>query len=974
MNVRSRTTTWRPFILRIALPSIFTITLCLLAIFAFILPAFEANMMAGKRLMIKELTNSAWSIINKFHHQEKQTLLSPGNAKNQALNAISSLRYGDEEKDYFWVTDLGPRMLMHPFREDLNGKDLSDYTDPAGKPLFVESVQIARASGDGYLGYIWEDKNNPEMMVPKLSYVKYFEPWGWVIGTGIYLEDVEEEIQVLTGQLLGGSLFVTVLIALLLAYVTRESLKIETERRRQKERLQESREKYRQLVEASTEGLVMILDNDIVYANKLFQDLTGYSDPDLRVTKIADLLSDPAGKYSSGELVQRLLSSTEYQQVVVRIARKDDGVLDGLISISPIVIGNRAGHVITVSDNEQQKQIEGELDRSREQYQHLIENINVGVFRTTVGKQSHFVEANPACVSIFGLTSREELFSRPSWEMFLDSSERNSFLKKFSRDGSIKHYPLRLHHKDGKLATVSISAVLVRDNDGKPIYCDGLIEDISETFEHEREQKRLIGDLQRALLFLNEPIRQSVSQRLVSCNLSTPVNAAARLMEDADTGALLVRGEEASDYVGMVTDHDIRKRLVAAHLKADTAVSQIMSAPLISVHEDALMFEGLLAMLENNVGHIVIKDNNGKATRVVGAMQFLRNQKYPLAMLLRDINGSETPEQLFRVRERLPSIIQATYASNPDSLNMTRIISAAAEAVTKKCLLFAIDELGPPPSSFVFMALGSVGREEQTLVTDQDNALVYDDVSPGKRAEAEHYFLKLGEKVCTWLDRAGYSFCDGEIMAMNSKWCQPLTIWQDYFTQWVSTSEPADLLESKIFFDFRGVYGDLDLVNRLRNHLHEQVKQKPMFLFHLVHNCLQFKPPLGMFKNIVVESAGEHRETFSVKKAMTPIVDLVRIYALKHEISETSTFSRLLKLEADGHLSPTEYRELTLVYRSLLEQRFKHQLVALDQGTVPDNHVNPKELTEMEQAILREAMSQTSSFQSKMSFDFTGSA
>ena len=434
MKVSSLTVTWRPFILRIALPSIFTITLCLIAIFAFILPAFEENMMAGKRSMIKELTNSAWSIINKFHHQEKQTLLSQKNAKNQALNAINSLRYGDEEKDYFWVTDLAPRMLMHPFREDLNGKDLSDYKDPAGKPVFAQSVQMARASGDGYISYIWEDKNDPELMVPKLSYVKYFEPWGWVIGTGIYLDDVEEEIQVLTGQLLGGSLFVTLLIALLLAYITRESLKIETERRRQKERLQESREKYRQLVEASTEGLAMILDKDIVYANKLFQDLTGYSDADLRVTKIADLLSDPAGEYSSGELVRRLLSSTEYQQVEVRIARKDDGILDGLISISPIVIGNRAGHVITASDNEQQKQIEGELDRSREQYQHLIENINVGVFRTTVGKQSHFVEANPACVSILGLTSREDLFSRPSWDMFLDSSDRYAFLKKISKD------------------------------------------------------------------------------------------------------------------------------------------------------------------------------------------------------------------------------------------------------------------------------------------------------------------------------------------------------------------------------------------------------------------------------------------------------------------------------------------------------------------------------------------------------------
>ncbi len=974
MKMRSLTTTWRPFILRIALPSIFTITLCLLAIFAFILPAFEANMMAGKRLMIKELTNSAWSIINKFHHQEKQTLLSPEDAKNQALNAINSLRYGDEGKDYFWVTDLSPRMLMHPFRDDLNGKDLSDYTDPAGKHHFVESAQLVGTSGDGYLSYIWEDKNNPEIMVPKLSYVKYFEPWGWVIGTGIYLEDVEEEIQVLTGQLLGGSLFVTVIIALLLAYVTRESLKIETERRQQKERLQESHEKYRQLVEASTEGLVMILDSDIVYANTLFQDLSGYTDLELQGLKIADLLSHPTGDCSPDELVRRLAGSVESGQLEVRITRKDDGFLDGSISVSPIALGNRSGHIITVSDNEQQKQMEGALDRSREQYQHLIENINVGVFRTTVGKQSRFIEANPACVAIFGLKSREELFARPSWDMFLDSSERNSFLRKFLRDGSITHQSLRLHHKDGKMATVSISAVLVRDDAGKPIYCDGLIEDISDTFEHEKEQKKLIGDLQRALLFLNEPIRQSVSEPLISCYLSTSVTAAAKLMKDVNSGALLVRGEEESDYVGIVTDQDIRKRIVASNLQADLPVSQIMSAPLVCVHEDALMFEGLLAMLENNVGHIVIKDNNGKATRVVGAMQFLRNQKYPLAMLLRDINSSETPEQLFKVRERLPMITRATYTSNPDSHNMTRIISAAAEAVTKKCISFAIGELGPPPSAFVFMALGSVGREEQTLVTDQDNALIYDDVPPGQMEEVAHYFLKLGEKVCTWLDRAGYSFCDGEIMAMNPKWCQPLSVWQDYFKQWVATSEPEDLLETKIFFDFRGVYGDFELVNKLRHHLHEQVKQKPMFLFHLVHNCLQFKPPLGMFKNIVVESAGEHREKFSIKKAMTPIVDLVRIYSLKHGISETSTFSRLLKLEADGHLSPSEYRELNLVYRCLLEQRFKHQLGALEEGIEPDNHVNPKELTEMEQAILREAMSQTSSFQSRMSFDFTGSA
>jgi PAS domain S-box-containing protein len=657
----------------------------------------------------------------------------------------------------------------------------------------------------------------------------------------------------------------------------------------------------------------------------------------------------------------------------VRIAKKDGTFVDASISISPIALGNRSGHIICVSDNEQHKQIAGELNRSREQYQHLIDNINVGVFRTTVGKKSRFIEANPACVAIFGLKSREELFARPSWDMFPDTAERNTFFRKFAQDGSIKHYPLRLHHKDGKRVTVSISAVLVRDHIGKPIYCDGLIEDISDSFEHDTEQKKLIGDLQQALLFLNEPIKHSASLHLSSCSLSTPVSVAAKLMKEVGSDVLLVRGGE-SDYVGIITDHDIRQRVVADALPLDVPVSRIMTAPLVSVHEDALMFEGLLAMLENNISHIVIRDNSGKAVRVAGAMQFLKNQKYPLANLLRDINNAETVEQLFTIRERLPLIVQATGSGHPDVLNLTRIISAAAEAVTRKCILFAVNDLGPPPSDFVFLALGSVGREEQTLVTDQDNALVYNDVPAERQEAAERYFLALGTKVCNWLDSTGYSFCAGEVMAMTPKWCRPLSAWQDYFRQWVSTSEPADLLETKIFFDFRGVYGELELVNELRRHLHEMVRRKPMFLFHLVHNCLQFKPPLGMFKNIVVESAGEHRDMFSIKKAMTPIVDLARIYALKHEISETSTFSRLAKLEAGGHLSPEQYREMSQVYRVLLEQRFKHQLHALDEGIAPDNHIKPGDLTEMEQVLLREAMSQTASFQAKMSFDFTGSA
>ena len=607
-------------------------------------------------------------------------------------------------------------------------------------------------------------------------------------------------------------------------------------------------------------------------------------------------------------------------------------------------------------------------------YDHLVENINIGVFRTTVGKNGRFIEANPACITILGLTSEAELFSVPAWDLFLDSKERNIFLKKFSEDGAIHRYPLRLHHQDGRLATVSISAVLVRDDAGRPVYCDGLLEDVTDSIDFEEEQKKLIDELQAAQLFLNSPVSRAASEKIVSCGFETTVSKAARMMREGDSAAVLIHPEGQDDYVGIVTDNDMRNRVAAENHSGDIKVSSIMSAPLVWIGEDALMFEALLMILEKNIDHIVVKDIAGSVTKVISATQFLKNQKYPLALLLRDINKAGSPEQLLRIRERLPLIVEASYSSNPDPQGVTKVISAIADAVTRKCLSLAMAEMGAPPCNFAFISLGSVGREEQTLVTDQDNAIIYEDPSPGYEPAADKYFLELGNRVCHWLDRIGYSFCNGEIMAMNGKWCRPLSAWKEYFTQWVSTSEPADLLETKIFFDFKLVDGNAELVNELRAHMHEMVGKKPMFLYHLTQNCLNFKPPLGIFKNIVVETSGEHRDKFSTKRAMTPVVDLARIYALKYQISETGTIPRLKRLESLGHIAVSEYRELRTAYLYLLDLRIKYQVEALEKGVRPDNHVSPKELTEIDQAALREVLSQISSFQTKMSFDFTGSA
>ena len=242
------------FFMKIIFPTILAISLFIVVIFAVIVPAFETNSLNHKREMIRRLTESAWSVLQRYHQAQQQGALTAQAARQQAIEEIRHLRYGPDGKDYFWINDMEPVMLMHPYRPELEGKNLSDYRDRKGKKLFVAFADVARKEKQGYVDYTWQWKDDPNRDVPKLSYVKAFEPWGWIIGTGIYFEDVKEEIARLTGRLIHISLGITVIIFLLLIFITQQSFRIERQRQKAQNDLHESREKYRTLVEAATEG------------------------------------------------------------------------------------------------------------------------------------------------------------------------------------------------------------------------------------------------------------------------------------------------------------------------------------------------------------------------------------------------------------------------------------------------------------------------------------------------------------------------------------------------------------------------------------------------------------------------------------------------------------------------------------------------------------------------------------------------
>ena len=472
--------------------------------------------------------------------------------------------------------------------------------------------------------------------------------------------------------------------------------------------------------------------------------------------------------------------------------------------------------------------------------------------------------------------------------------------------------------------------------------------------------------------FFNLPVERIYNKDLVFCDQNMPIQAAASVMSEHNTSSIFIR-EPRGGFVGVVTDNDLRKKVTATGYDILKPVSDIMSSPLSMISKQALIFEALMEMMQNNIKHLAVTDNADKVVGVVTNRDLLKAQGQSPFFVIREIAQARFINQIVQIHKQVPQLIQTLINTGAKARNVTRFLTTVSDAILQKIIGFTLDEFGPPPVKFVFMILGSEGRREQTLKTDQDNAIVFEDVPADSLQKVTKYFLKFGDRVCNWLDQAGYAFCKGGMMAKNANWCQPLSTWKGYFKRWIHTAEPEALLQASIFFDFRAGYGDEDLIAQLRQYLFDSLAGWPGFFRHMAENALYFTPPIGFFRNFVVESKGEHRDAFDIKAAMQPIVDYARIYALHNQIDETNTLERMNQLLTIKKISWEEQNEIETAYSYLMQQRMVRQVKAMvEENAAPDNYINPKKLSRIEQTMLKEIFKRIEKFQGKLSFDFTG--
>ncbi len=452
--------------------------------------------------------------------------------------------------------------------------------------------------------------------------------------------------------------------------------------------------------------------------------------------------------------------------------------------------------------------------------------------------------------------------------------------------------------------------------------------------------------------------------RKVSSNLS--IQSAAVAMAEFRVGSLLIHEpDNEENIIGIITDRDLRSKVVAAGLDYNLPVKDIMTGPVQSVLSQTLCFDVLLHMMTTGIHHLAV-ERRGQLIGVVTSHDIMLLQGHSPYYLFKEIRGQQKISGLYELAKKIPEVIRGLIKEGAKAGNITQMIAILNDHILERMLTLLEEELGPPPVAYCWLLMGSEGRREQTFKTDQDNAILYADPKNDKEKKtAESYFKTFAEKAIGHLVNCGYPLCPGEIMATNPKWCQPLSVWKRYFTRWITLPDPQELLHATIFFDFRSGFGEHSLARELRQHLNSEATKQDIFLFHLARQCLSTPIPLSFFKNFIVDKDGEHKHRLDIKqKGLTPFVNFARVLALKHGISETNTLARLKALHDADLLAHEMWNSATDAYELQMQQRLIHQLWQMEKGILPDNHIDPEHLSDLERRMLKEAFAVIEKFYS----------
>ncbi|PMH46583.1 cyclic nucleotide-binding protein [Vibrio sp. 10N.286.49.B3] len=486
---------------------------------------------------------------------------------------------------------------------------------------------------------------------------------------------------------------------------------------------------------------------------------------------------------------------------------------------------------------------------------------------------------------------------------------------------------------------------------------------------HNEEANDLTTSKVRTLLTRDAPTidkNQTIQQAAI---LMAEENISSILISDPDI--VENSDDDQNPVIGIITDRDLCTRVLANGLSPEDTVSTVMTPELVSLDHNAYVYEAMLVMLRYNVHHLpVLKDK--KPIGIIETTDIIRYESQNSLLLVSSIFQQQTIEELASLAEQVKDSFVRLVNEDANSHMVGTAMSVIGRSFKQRIIELAEDTLGNAPVPFCFLALGSMGRDEQLLVTDQDNAMILDDDYDEEKHGA--YFAEFSKFICDGLDKCGYSYCTGDIMATNPMWRMKRGEWEECFADWIDNPNPKALLNASIFFDLDGVSGRLKWAEQLQSFIVRRARKNNRFLACLARNALNRTPPLGFFKDFVMEKDGQHKNSINLKRRGTaPLCDLIRVHALAVGSHSQNSFERLDDIIDAGILPKGRAQDLRDALEFISMVRIRHQAYDVESTITPDNNIEPENLSDFERRNLKDAFQILSNGQNFLKFRYQAS-
>lgn len=467
--------------------------------------------------------------------------------------------------------------------------------------------------------------------------------------------------------------------------------------------------------------------------------------------------------------------------------------------------------------------------------------------------------------------------------------------------------------------------------------------------------ENVIYDDQSTEIQYYQPIKYT--KKPITSKANHIIKDIAQKMVDHKIGSIIV--EKSNIPIGIITDKDLRSKIATGLFPIEVEAKQIMSSPVITVAENLSIAEAQIMMLKYNVGHLCVTVDGTFHSEIKGIISehdIVVAQANNPGVLIKQCKRATNSKDLRIIREKLTDLIQQSLDKNIPINHLCSITGEINTAISKRAIELAIEKIGtPPPTRFSWMAMGSQGRKEQLLMTDQDNFLLFEDVPEKDYDKVKSYFLQLAERVTKTLNKIGYEYCPANMMASNPQWCKSLTDWKKQFNLWINAPGDNGILMCSIFFDYDLVYGDEFLVEKLTQNIFDNTHKNELFYAYLGSDAIKSPPPLGFFKQFIVENDGENKDSFDIKaRALMPMIDAGRLLALNKELRNVNnTYLRFKKLAEIEPQNEDLYLACADAFLAILTFRTKEGLQNGNSG----RYLNLKELSKLDKVKLKNTFS-----------------